>query len=215
MTSSNHYTDYLLQEDSNLHWKKANHQLLHDEYEEFVDLLTLTQPTFVKDLQEKLCQSLLNKQSSSMILIGDQYEARRIILSNLQFIVSTSNFSLTPLDIQQHIILIDGETIHSDQEAFLTLSNQCLLRQQSLFSSNNDKNIAALLEDLEGAFHQSRINDFPTIIIIDSFHTFTRYKRQTFIYTLLDYIHKSELLFMVIYHSLYTVSLFFNFALSR
>ena len=79
-----------------------------------------------------------------------------------------------------------------DHEALLSIANQLLLRRHT------DKEVNAALEDLEIYFKQCRLDGVPAIIIIEDFHVFAFKKRQTLVYTLLDYMHKQEMLFMMI-----------------
>jgi hypothetical protein len=91
----------------------------------------------------------------------------------------------------QRVAVVHGGQVGSDADALLSIANQLLLRR------HGDKEVNAALEDLEEFFAQCRVDGLPAVIVIENFHHFAFHKRQTLIYTLLDFMHKRELFFIV------------------
>lgn len=195
-----HYYD-LLQQKAQLFGEQKQDSLLHEECDDEVLLLYSKQQSFRKEIEDKLNSSFRSKQSASMILIGNQYESKKFILASLQSIIKdfliSESAEISIQDVRKQLFFIDGAAATSDQDAFTLLSDQLLGVNQPLLN-NMERNITTILLDLENYFHQCRINNVPAIILVDSFHCFANYKRQTFIYTLLDFVHKSELFFLVV-----------------
>jgi hypothetical protein len=160
------------------------------------DTISLLAPSLINEFDGKLRTSLVNKQNASMVVVGNNYESKRYIEHTIAQIQRKEGLSAQ--DILQNTIYLDGALLDDDHDAFTSLSNQCLLRSNLHSRGTRDRNLSSILEDIEAYFHQCRLNEIPSIILIENFHVFAKSKRQMFIYTLFDYVHRSDLLFMVI-----------------
>lgn len=56
---------------------------------------------------------------------------------------------------------------------------------------------AQALEDLEDFFRQCRLEGRPAVVVVEELQEFVRREKQILIYTLLDLMHRSDLLFTV------------------
>ena len=133
--------------------------------------------------QEKLVIDRLNqiRQSTSLIIIGNENRS--------EFITRTlSNSKLSTSDT----ILLDGKSCINDSHALLQIADYFLIRNY------DQKNSNIILEDLESYFKQRKIENNPAIIIIDYIEEFTKKDKQVLLYTLLDFIHKPEMFFILI-----------------
>jgi hypothetical protein len=176
------------------------------------DHISLLSPSLINELNQKLSISFVDKRSSSLLMIGNQYESKRYIRQSVIEICEKNSFS--PV-VSEEILVnscfsIDGEFFHeSDHESFINLCDQCLnnsrkqqFSYENSFLNHRDKNLSSLLEDFENFLHFRQIEELPVIFLIENFHYYTKPKRQTFIYTLLDLIHKNELFFIVSHYFL-------------
>lgn len=93
---------------------------------------------------------------------------------------------------RNYVGVVNSELLESDWEALVDLAGQFLIRSEKRESSGYTK----ALEDLEFHFRQCRIEGRPAVVVLEGFHRFAS-KRQTLIYTLLDLMHKKDLLFIV------------------
>ena len=133
--------------------------------------------------QEKLVIDRLNqiRQSTSLIIIGNENRSDFIKRTLLNSNLSTSD-----------TILLDGKSCINDSHALLQIADYFLIRNY------DQKNSNIILEDLESYFKQRKIENNPAIIIIDYIEEFTKKDKQVLLYTLLDFIHKSEMFFILI-----------------
>lgn len=104
------------------------------------------------------------------------------IRSCLKRVVRSSN--------KVYIGRISGLSTFSDQDALSQLAAQFSRRQ-----GRSSPEMA--LEDLLDHFQQCRIDSVPSIILIDHFHHFAFRPRQVLLYTLLDWVHRSDCLLVV------------------
>lgn len=139
--------------------------------------------------------------STSLIMIGSSpNEALNLVKSTLASYCSEV-FQTTGLGNRydkdkNYTAKINGSLHSNDLEALADLANQFLVR------SDREGLTSLAVDDLEDHFRQCRLDGVPAIIVIEDFHVFTKRKRQTLIYTLLDLMHKKDLLFTVpIFHS--------------
>lgn len=121
---------------------------------------------------------------------------RAATLSHHSSSVSLSTNSSGPESKSQlnrnYVGVVNSELLESDWEALVDLAGQFLIRNEKRESSGYTK----ALEDLEFHFRQCRIEGRPAVVVLEGFHRFAS-KRQTLIYTLLDLMHKKDLLFIV------------------
>lgn len=146
------------------------------------------------------------KMSTSLIIIGSSgNECVNLVKSVLDSYKSES-FLTTSLGnryskSKNYTARVNGSLHAGDQEALADLANQFLVR------SDREGGSSLALEDLEDHFRQCRLDGIPAVVVIEDFHVFTKRKRQTLIYALLDLMHKKDLLFTVSYIPQYLTSL--------
>lgn len=147
-------------------------------------LTSFSEQLVYEQIRSRLDICFHRKLSSSMMLFGDNEDARALLHRALHALSHDH-------ETFRRVAIVKGQHTHSDAEGLLSISNQLLLRRQT------DKELNAALEDLEQYFTQCRMDGIPAILIIEDFHVFAMRKRQMMIYTLLDFMHKRDLLFMV------------------
>jgi Cdc6-like AAA superfamily ATPase len=138
-----------------------------------------------------------HKLSTSLIMVGGSGdEAVNLVRSVLETYQSQDFQSSTLGDRytkgKNYTARVNGSLHGNDHEALADLANQFLVRSEREMSGST-----LALEDLEDHFRQCRLDGIPAIIVIEDFHVFTKRKRQTLIYALLDLMHKKDLLFTV------------------
>lgn len=136
------------------------------------------------------------KLSTSLIVIGsnraESFELVRAVLRGYaNEIFHASSVGDRFAKSKNYAAVVNGSLHNNDQEALVDIANQFLVRR------DGDSNGNLALEDLEDHFRQCRCDGIPAIIVIEDFHVFTKRKRQTLIYALLDLMHKKDLLFTV------------------
>jgi Cdc6-like AAA superfamily ATPase len=141
-------------------------------------------------------QAFQYRLSTSLIIVGSSAtESINLVKTTLEA-YCTDNFQAAALSNRynkdkNYTARINGSLHVTDQEALADLANQFLVR------SDRETASSLALEDLEDHFRQCRLDGIPAIIVIEDFHVFTKRKRQTLIYALLDLMHKKDLLFTV------------------
>lgn len=139
-----------------------------------------------------------HKLSTSLIVVGGSAGNSIQLIKSVLASYKNDFFQATSLNTdsrfdtsKNYVAKVSGSLQVSDQEALEDLANQFFVRTEKESASS------LFVEDLEDHFRQCRLDGIPAIIVIEDFHVFTKKKRQTLIYTLLDLMHKKELLFMV------------------
>jgi len=89
---------------------------------------------------------------------------------------------------------VKGLVCTTDQQALCTIADQFLLRSGTGF----EKNVSVVLQDLEAHFRQCMIDGCPAVVVLEDIHIFAAREKQVLIYTLLDFMHKQDLLFVVV-----------------
>ena len=163
-----------------------------------LNLTAFSDQSIYEQIRSRLAHCFERKLSSSMMLFGENEEAQSFVYRAIQSFDQIALSCTTPPHRKaqeeegfHRIAVLKAHQIHSDAEGLLCIANQLLLRRVS------DKELNAALEDLEQYFTQCRMDGIPAILILEDFHVFAMKKRQMLIYTLLDFMHKRELLFMV------------------
>jgi len=139
------------------------------------------------------------KLSTSLIVVGSSAEqAFSLIRSVLESYSHISELVLIKPDADKYTkrknytARVCGSLLFNDHEALIDMANQFMIRNEK------DTNLNLALEDLEEHFKQCRMDGIPAVIVLEDFHVFAKRKRQTLIYTLLDLMHKKEMLFMIV-----------------
>ncbi|KAJ1438347.1 hypothetical protein B484DRAFT_211863 [Ochromonadaceae sp. CCMP2298] len=135
------------------------------------------------------------KLSTSLIIVGDSGDEvllliRSVLDSYKNEAISSNGGRFSKL--KNYTARVSGSTQLSDHEALVDMANQFMVRNEK------DSNVNLALEDLEDLFTHCRQDGVPAIIVLEDFHVFAQRQRQTLIYTLLDLMHKKELLFMIV-----------------
>jgi Cdc6-like AAA superfamily ATPase len=139
------------------------------------------------------------KLSSSLIVVGSSGDETLLLIKSVldsykndAILSSTSNHTIDRFSkLKNYTARVSGSMQLSDHEALVDMANQFMVRNEK------DSNANLALEDLEELFKHCRQDGIPAIIVLEDFHVFAKRSRQTLIYTLLDLMHKKEMLFMV------------------
>ena len=136
------------------------------------------------------------KLSTSLIVIGRSCDEAVMLIRSTLGLYQDKSFCISDTSgrfakFKNYTARINGSLLLTDHEAIVDMANQFLVRNEK------EANVNSALEDLEEHFKQCRQDGIPALIILEDFHVFAKRKRQTLIYTLLDFMHKKELLFMV------------------
>lgn len=149
-------------------------------------------------IKQAFDHAFVQKLSTSLIVVGcSSNESISLVRSVLES-YTTDSFKAAALSTRfaktkNYTARVNGSSQLTDHEALVDMANQFMLRNE------RDTNINVALEDLEDHFKQCRLDGIPAIIVLEDFHAFAKRSRQTLIYTLLDLMHKKELLFTVTY----------------
>ena len=165
----------------------------------FESLCTASNLDFLKKERAKMKKSFdhafEHKLSTSIIVVGSSCEEAILLMKSVLSKYSSESFqsavSNRHTKHKNYVARISGLLMMTDHEALIDISNQFMVR------NGNEGNVNMALEDLEDHFKQCRTDGIPAILILEDFHIFAKRKRQTLIYTLLDLMHKKELLFTV------------------
>ncbi len=138
-----------------------------------------------------------HKLSTSLIMVGGSGDEAVNLVKSVLEAYQNEDFQSNTLGDRyakgkNYTARVNGSLHGNDHEALSDLANQFLVRsEREMYGST------LALEDLEDHFRQCRLDGIPAIIVIEDFHVFTKRKRQTLIYALLDLMHKKDLLFTV------------------
>jgi hypothetical protein len=152
------------------------------------------------DIRSRLDLAFQQKMSTSLLVVGPEGCGKKnMIDSVLQSYNShrIDDYSIgngksdarhSPLSVAR----VQGQVCTSDQDALCSIAGQLCLRP----TTGRDLSIA--LEDLEDHFRQCALNGRPSVIVLQDVHAFATREKQVLIYTLLDYMHKPDMLFVVL-----------------
>ena len=136
-------------------------------------------------LEESIERAFKQKLSTSIILLSDPS-----VDTKTDQLLGTYLTSL-----HKNIAKVNGQLVESDHEALISITNQFLLRSNSFLELGN---LNEALEDLEMHLRQCRIDGIPAVILVDQLHMFAhKRERQLLLYTLLDLMHKPDMLILV------------------
>lgn len=86
---------------------------------------------------------------------------------------------------------IQGAVCATDSQALISIANQLCLRKK-------DHSLVSAVEDMEDHLKQCHLNGQPAVIVLEDIDQFCTREKQLLIYTLLDLMHKQNLLFVVV-----------------
>ncbi len=159
-------------------------------------------PSEVKSIKKSMNNAFMEHISTSILMIGAPDSGLNIILDSIlaeydelitkkngAYTAGCVNGSYNTLSIAK----VNGYINSLDSDAIKSLADQFLIR-----SSTDNRHFNLAIEDLELHFRQCRINKIPAIVILEEIDLFAERDKQVLIYTLLDLMHKRDLLFIVI-----------------
>ena len=143
-------------------------------------------------IRKCLNNAFIEHVSSSIIIIGPPGGSKKQLLDRIigSFINNDSKNSDTK-DVS--IARVNGFLCQQDNVAIKLLADQLLVR-----SATENRHFNLAVEDLEAHFRQCKINKTPAIIVLEEIDLFAVRDKQILIYTLLDLMHKRDLLFVVV-----------------
>jgi Cdc6-like AAA superfamily ATPase len=147
-------------------------------------------------VKRTLDMAFQHKLSTSLIMVGGSGDEAVNLVRSVLETYKSQDFQSSLGDRytkgKNYTARVNGSLHGNDHEALADLANQFLVRSEREMAGST-----LALEDLEDHFRQCRLDGIPAIIVIEDFHVFTKRKRQTLIYALLDLMHKKDLLFTV------------------
>jgi len=173
-------------------WKSLNKPLNLDEIF----------PLEVKNIKKSMNNAFKEHNSTSILMIGAPDSGLNIILDSIlaeyDALITTKHGDSTASHFNGSydtlsIARVNGCINSLDSDAIKSLADQFLIR-----SSTDNRHFNLAIEDLELHFRQCRINKIPAIVILEEIDLFAERDKQVLIYTLLDLMHKRDLLFVVI-----------------
>jgi len=148
------------------------------------------------DLKKRLDAAFKQKVSTSILLIGPPGCGKRKLVDKVLTSYNPYNNEEKDDDndtIEPSIARVNGNICTHDSQALNSLADQLLIR-----STTEERHFNLAVEDLEKHFRRCRLDKRPAIIILEEIDLFARREKQILIYTLLDLMHKQDLLFVVI-----------------
>lgn len=140
------------------------------------------------ELHSRLNIAFNQKVSTSLLVIGPVGSGKkRLVESLLESYIHPDKGGIA-------VARIKGLVCSTDQQALCSIADQFLLRS----GVGHEKNINIVLEDLEAHFRQCMLDGHPAVVMLEDLHIFATREKQVLIYTLLDFMHKQDLLFVVI-----------------
>ncbi len=154
------------------------------------------------DIRSRLDLAFQQKMSTSLLVIGPPGSGKKAIIDgvlesyarNHRQDSNSSTDGMASLNTEPSfsVARIQGQVCSSDQDALCSIAGQLCLRPIT------GRDLSTALEDLEDHFRQCALNGRPAVIVLQDVHAFATREKQVLIYTLLDYMHKSDMLFVVI-----------------
>ena len=154
-----------------------------------------------EDIRSRLDLAFQQKMSTSLLVIGPSGSGKKAIIDgvlesytrNHHRDSNTESCTSSPsTGTSFSVARIQGQVCSSDQDALCSIAGQLCLRPTT------GRDLSTALEDLEDHFRQCALNGRPAVIVLQDVHAFATREKQVLIYTLLDYMHKSDMLFVVI-----------------
>lgn len=125
------------------------------------------------------------KVSGSVLIVGSEGSGKR------QFADQLLESYKTPSGEDIKVARLQGLAFSKDNLALISLA-----RQLGIFSETDNFNMS--VEGLQSHFQQSRLQNVPTVILIEAIDEFTKRSRQVLLYTLLDLMHRPDLYYVVV-----------------
>jgi len=143
-------------------------------------------------IRKCLNSAFVEHVSSSIIIIGPPGGSKKQLLDRIvgSFVNNDSKNANTK---EVSIARVNGFLCQQDNVAIKLLADQFLVR-----SATENRHFNLAVEDLETHFRQCKINKTPAIIVLEEIDLFAVRDKQILIYTLLDLMHKRDLLFVVV-----------------
>ncbi len=139
------------------------------------------------DIRARLDIAFNQRMSTSLLVIGPTGSGKKAVINNvLRSYQDCEGF--TPFSIAR----VQAQICPTDQEALCSIAGQLCIRNSA------GRSLVTALEDLEDHFRQCALNAQPSVVVLEDIHSFASREKQVLIYTLLDYMHKSDMLFVVI-----------------
>ena len=169
----------------------------------------------INQVKKVISKSIRERMSASMILFPcyitrgfDEFETIRWALRR-QYDDTTetdtgSNTSI-PMGSNIPIASINCALYDNDESVLIALVNQLLNRPLGNHSTYN----TTMLEFIK-FLEICCLNGYPAILIFNNIQELATYKKQVMFYTLLDLMHKNNLLFVVSIHLIILLSFFVN-----
>jgi hypothetical protein len=156
------------------------------------------------DIRSRLDLAFQQKMSTSLLVVGPAGSGKKDVIdsvlqsyTNDHAVFNTNNDGSNDGSLNVHqtpfsVARVQGQVCTSDQEALCSIAGQLCLRPTT------GRDLSLALEDLEDHFRQCALNGRPSVIVLQDVHAFATREKQVLIYTLLDYMHKSDMLFVVL-----------------
>lgn len=141
------------------------------------------------ELRSRLNIAFTQRVSTSLLVVGPVGSGKKRLVESL---LATYNVGKGKCGIA--VARIKGLVCTTDQQALCSIADQFLLRSGVGF----EKNVTVVLRDLEAHFRQCMIDGHPAVVLLEDIHIFAARDKQVLIYTLLDFMHKQECLFVVV-----------------
>jgi len=149
------------------------------------------------ELRSRMDIAFTEKMSTSMIVVGPVGSGKKRLVESV-LATYRADKGRAGGDKNSHVGIpvarVKGLVCTSDHQALCSIADQFLLRS----GIGMEKHINIVLEDLESHFRQCMIDGHPAVVLLEDMHIFAGRDKQVLIYTLLDFMHKQDLLFVVI-----------------
>ena len=139
------------------------------------------------DIRSRLDMAFTQCMSTSLLVVGPTGSGKKSIIDHVLRSYQNSD-GITPFAVAR----VQAQVCPTDQDALCSIAGQLCVRNSA------GRNVVAALEDLEDHFRQCAMNSQPSVVVLEDVHNFATREKQVLIYTLLDYMHKPDMLFVVI-----------------
>jgi Cdc6-like AAA superfamily ATPase len=145
------------------------------------------------DIRSRLDMAFEQRASTSLLVVGPTGSGKKAMIDSvLQSYTHRDEDDDEDDCMQLSCAHVSGQICASDQDALCSIAGQLCLRPSA------GRDLSTALEDLEDHFRQCSLNGRPSVIVLEDVHTFATREKQILIYTLLDYMHKPDMLFVVL-----------------
>ncbi len=137
------------------------------------------------ELKSKLNVAFRQCMSTSVLVVGPDGSGKKNVIDSVLRSFRDKN-GLTPFAVAR----VQPNICPTDHDALCSISSQLCVRAAS------GHNLVTALEDLEDHFRHCAIDKQPSVVVLEDVHEFAVREKQVLIYTLLDYMHRSDMLFV-------------------